>query len=59
MTLLTLFAAAGVLARVDWDLWHHGVHGDPAHEELGLRIAIGARPCRVVGMLLRGRIYCS
>src|SRR5207249_8960937 len=26
---------AGGAARVDWDLRHHGVHGDPAHEGAG------------------------
>src|SRR5712671_2169822 len=53
MTLLTLFAALAVLLALI------GIYGITAYtvtqrtRELGLRIAIGARPAEVVGMLLR------
>jgi putative ABC transport system permease protein len=53
MTLLTVFAALAVLLALI------GIYGITAHavtqraRELGLRMAIGARPAEVVGMLLR------
>jgi putative ABC transport system permease protein len=53
MTLLTVFAALAVLLALI------GIYGITAYtvtqrtRELGLRIAIGARPAEVVGMLLR------
>src|SRR5258707_15249100 len=53
MTQLSLFAGLGVLLAL------MGIYGIPAYtvtqrtRELGLRMAIGARPAEVVGMLLR------
>ena len=34
-------------------LRHHGVHGGAAHQRVGIRLALGAQPAQVRGMILR------